>query len=110
MMQLKFEVGDNKEYKVESIKDSIIYVRELDGHLLGLYYLLFWKGYPEKKNIWEPVSAVQYLWKLIKNVYIEYSDNLIATFSLINVALPIVKLNIKPTKQSITTLPKPLKL
>ena len=40
--QLEFEVsGNNKEYEVEGICDSAVYVRESEaGHLLGLYYLV----------------------------------------------------------------------
>ena len=43
---LKFEPGDEKEYKVEGISDNTVYAKEVDGHLLGLYYLVVWKGYP----------------------------------------------------------------
>ena len=40
--QLKFEAGgNNKEYKVEGIRDSAVYVRESKvGYLPGLYYLV----------------------------------------------------------------------
>ena len=38
---LEFESGDDdKKYKVEAIQDSVVYVKEVDGHLLGLYYLV----------------------------------------------------------------------
>ena len=52
--QLEFEAGgNNKEYEVEGIHDSTIYVRELEsGHLPGLYYLVSWKGYLEDENTW----------------------------------------------------------
>lgn len=36
---LKFEIGDNKKYKVEVIQDSTVYTIKVDRHLLGLYYL-----------------------------------------------------------------------
>ena len=39
----KFELGDDKEYEVEAIKDSTVYAKETDGHLPGLYYLVAWK-------------------------------------------------------------------
>ena len=40
----KFEQSNNKEYKVEAIQDSAIYVRESEsGHLSGFYYLVSWK-------------------------------------------------------------------
>ena len=57
-MQLKCEAGNNKEYKVENIWDSVVYIRELAEQLLRFYYLVLWKGYPEEKNIWEPVLAI----------------------------------------------------
>lgn len=59
--QIDFDIGDNdnREYKVEVIRDSVVYTRELKSdHLSGLYYLIFWKSYPKEKNTWEPYSAV----------------------------------------------------
>ena len=60
-MQLKFEAGNNKKYKVESIQDSTVYAKKSVRQLLELYYLVLWKGYSEKKNTWEPTSAIQHL-------------------------------------------------
>ena len=41
------------EYKVEAIRDSVVYARESEAsHLSGLYYLLLWKRYLEEKNTW----------------------------------------------------------
>ena len=37
----EFDAGDNKEYKVEAIKDSAVYAKEAEGYLPGLYYLVF---------------------------------------------------------------------
>ena len=50
--QLEFETGgNNKEYKMEGICNSVVYAKELEaGHLLGLYYLVSWKGYLEDKS------------------------------------------------------------
>ena len=61
--QLEFEAGsDNKEYEVEGICDSAVYARQSEaGHLLGLYYLVSWKSYPEDESTWEPVLKVQHL-------------------------------------------------
>ena len=54
-----FKAGDNgKEYEVEAIWDSTIYVRESKSYLLGLYYLILWKSYSEKENTWEPASVI----------------------------------------------------
>ena len=46
----KFELGDDKEYEMEVIQDSAIYAKEADRYLLRLYFLVVWKGYPEKEN------------------------------------------------------------
>ena len=51
---MEFDAGDDEsgEYKVEAIWDSVVYVRKSkSGHLLGLYYLVSWKRYPEEENI-----------------------------------------------------------
>ena len=32
--------GDGEEYEVGAIRDSAVHARELEGHLLGLYYLV----------------------------------------------------------------------
>lgn len=37
----KIDEGDSKEYKVETIWDSDIYARKLEGNLSGLHYLVF---------------------------------------------------------------------
>ena len=53
----ELDVGDedSEEYKVEAIWDSAVYANKLEsGHLLGLYYLVAWKGYPEEENTWKP--------------------------------------------------------
>ena len=49
-MQLEFEAGNDKKYEVDGIWDSTVYVRESARQLLELYYLISWKGYPEKEN------------------------------------------------------------
>ena len=36
----EFGIGNNKEYKVEAIIDSVVYAKEAEGHLPGLYYLV----------------------------------------------------------------------
>ena len=43
--------NDSGKYEVEAIWDSAVYARESEsGHLLDLYYLVSWKGYPKKEN------------------------------------------------------------
>ena len=40
-MQLEFEAGNNKQYKIDGIWNSIVYIRESAiKQLLGLYYLV----------------------------------------------------------------------
>ena len=36
----EIDENDDKEYEVEAIQDSAIYAKEIDGYLLGLYYLV----------------------------------------------------------------------
>lgn len=43
--------NDNREYKVEAIWDSAIYIKKSKNHLLKLYYLILWKNYPKVENI-----------------------------------------------------------
>ena len=38
--QLDFKVGNDEEYEVEGIWDSVVYARESEGYLPGLYYLV----------------------------------------------------------------------
>ena len=47
----KFEADNNKKYEVDDILDSAIYIRESERQLPGLYHIVLWKSYSEKKNI-----------------------------------------------------------
>ena len=40
-LELEFNTSNNKEYKVEAIRDSTVYAKKAEKHLLGLYYLVF---------------------------------------------------------------------
>lgn len=46
----EFEPGNNKEYEIEIIQDIIVYAKEANRYLPGLYYLVTWKGYPNENN------------------------------------------------------------
>ena len=58
VIELEFEAGNSKEYKVEAIWDSTNYANKAEGHLPGLYYLVVWKEYLEKENTWQFSFAV----------------------------------------------------
>lgn len=48
---IELDAGDSKEYEFKVIWDSAVYAKKLvEGHLLGLYYLVSWKSYLEEKN------------------------------------------------------------
>ena len=38
--ELEFDAGNNKKYKVEAIRDNTIYVKKVEEHSPGLYYLV----------------------------------------------------------------------
>lgn len=87
---------------MKAIWDSIAYIQELkSNYLLRFYYLISWKKYLKKENIWEPFSLIQYLKKLIRSFYKNYSDKLIVIFEAIDTALLIVKPTIRPTVKPI---------
>ena len=99
---LEFESSNNKEYKVEAIQESAVYVREAEsGKLLGLYYLVLWKGYSKEKNTWKLTLAVQHLKRMINFFYKDHLDKTPATSAPVNTALliawPTVRLT-KPTE------------
>ena len=101
--QIKFDVGDNDsgKYKVEVIWDSAVYGRESEsGHLSGHYYLVSRKEYAEEENTSEPTLAVQYLRKLISSFHKNFPDKPTATSLVIDIALPMAKLIVKPTELS----------
>ena len=96
---LELDAGnkDSEEYKVEVIQDSAVYGNKLEsGHLLGFYYLVVWKSYPEEENTWEPLSTVHHLKKLISSFHKNYLTKPTATFPPINSALSIARPTVKP--------------
>ena len=97
--ELKFDIGDSKEYKVEAIWDSVVYTNKSErGHLLGLYYLVAWKSCLEEENTWEPALTVQHLRKLIGLFYKNHLDKPTATSLPSNCAPPIARSTVKPTR------------
>ena len=57
-LDFEFETGNIKEYKIDSIWDSAVYIKKLIRQLLGHYYLVLWKNYFEEENIWESILAI----------------------------------------------------
>ena len=92
----EFDAGDNKEYKVEAIIDSAIYAKEAERHLLGLYYLVSWKGYPEEESTWKPSFAVMHLRKMISTFHKDHPEKSTATSPLLDSTPPMAKPSIKP--------------
>ena len=95
--QLEFEgKGEGEEYEVEAIHNSAVYARESDnGHLPGLYYLVSWKGYSKEENTWEPVSAIQHLWRLVNTFHKEHPEKPTATSPSVDSAPPMAKPTVK---------------
>ena len=99
--KMEFDAGGNEsgDYEVEAIRDNAVYARESEsGHVLGLYYLVSWKGYSDEENIWEPASAVQHLRRLINSFYKDHPDKPIATFLAIDTAPPMARPIVNPTE------------
>ena len=93
----ELEARDEEEYKVEGIQDSAIYAKESEeGHLPKLYYLVSWKGYPEKKNTWEPVLAVQHLRKPLSVFHKDNPNKPMATSPPIDTSSPMTQLTVHP--------------
>ena len=86
----------SKKYEVEVIWDSMIYAKESEGYLQGLYYLVTWKSYPKEENTWEPVLAVQHLRRLIRLFHKDQCKKPIVIPSQIDDAPPMIRLTVKP--------------
>ena len=98
--ETELDAGDNSgEYKMEAIWDSAVHARESEsGYLPSLYYLVFWKSYPEEENTWEPALAVQHLGKLISLFHKDYSNKPTATSLAIDIVLPMVRPTVRLTE------------
>ena len=109
-MQLEFEAGDDKEYKINGIRDNAVYIKESTiGQLPGLYYLVLWKGYLEEKNIWKLVSAIQHLQRLVNTYHKDNSEKPIAISAPIDMAPLIARLFVLPRPTAKPTIDIPIK-
>ena len=80
---------------MKAIRDSVVYAKEADGYLPGLYYLVAWKGYPEEKNTWEPSSAIMHLRKMVSTFHKDHPEKPTATSAPLDSTPPMAK----PTTQ-----------
>ena len=48
--ETKLDAGNSGRYKLVTIYNSKIYVKESASYLLMFYYLVFWKCYLKEKN------------------------------------------------------------
>ena len=47
-LDFKLKTSNNKEYKADNIKNSVVYTKKsIISQLSGLYYLILWKSYFE---------------------------------------------------------------
>ena len=99
--ELDFEASNSKKYKAEAIWDNAVYTMKSEsGHPLELYYLVAWKSYTEEENIWEPVSAVQHLRKLISSFHKDHSKKPTVSSLPVDSALPMARPKVKPMAKS----------
>ena len=105
-MQLEFKAGDDKEYEVDGIWDSAVNAKESAGQLLGLYFLVSWKSYPEEENTWEPALAIQHLQKLVTAYYKDNPKKPTATSAPVDTVPPIARLSTPPRLTPTTDFPK----
>ena len=87
----EFKPGDNKKYEVEAIQDIAVYAKKADGYLLGLYYLVTWKGYPKEKNTSEPSSAVMHHRKMVNIFYKDHLEKPTAISAPLDSGPPMAK-------------------
>ncbi len=100
--ELEFVAGGNKEYEIKIIIDSTVCGQQANDidQMSGLYYLVLYKGYLEKKNTWEPSSTVIHLRKLISTFHKEYLEKLTAISPSLDFAPSIARpLVLKEPKQ-----------
>ena len=95
----EYKLEDDKEYKVEAIRDSTLYVKKTNRVLLELYYLVVWKEYLEEENTWKPSLAVMQLRKMISTFYKDHLKKLLVTLTPLDSTPPMAKPTIQlPTK------------
>ncbi len=90
--ELEFEARGDKEYEVETIIGSAVYRQQANNNQMpGLYYLVLWKSYLEKKNTWKLLSAIIQLRKLISTFHKEHPEKPTATSLPLDSTPPMAK-------------------
>ncbi len=98
---IELDEGDSKDYEVEAICDSKAYAKKSDnGQLLGLYYLVSWKSYPEEENTREPALTVLHFCKLINTFHRDHPEKPTATSPPIDSAPPMARPTVKPRAEA----------
>ncbi len=95
----EFETENNKEYKVEAIIKPVVYSKETNDQMPGLYYLILWKCYQDEKSIWEPLAIVKHLRKLISTYHKKYPEKPILTSLPLDPVPPMARPTV-PKEQS----------
>lgn len=95
---IELDTSNSNKYYVKANQNSVVYTKKSKSdHLPGLHYLVAWKNYLNKENIWEPDSTVQYLKKLISSFHKDYSNISTLTFEAIDTVPSIDRPTVKPT-------------
>lgn len=92
-MEPEPNAGEDKEYKVKTIKDSAVYTNAaMKNQLLELYYFISWISYSKDKNIKKPAAGIMHLWKIINTFHKNHPEEPTATSLLFDSASPMAKL------------------
>ena len=98
-------LATTRSMKLMGIWNIAVYAKESAGHILELYHLVLWKSYLEEKNTWEPVLAIQHLWKLVTAYHKGNLEKLIAISAPVNTAPPMAMPSAPPRPTPITDIP-----
>lgn len=67
--RLELKDGDDKEYEVKAIIDSVIYISQKSQrqalYLGSTIWYSVWKGYPVSDHKWDPSSRVKHLGRIL---------------------------------------------
>lgn len=84
----------------------MIYVKEFEDHLPGLYYLVYYKNYHKKENLYIYALTIRHLLRFICTFNKQQYNKLAANLFLINSAMPKTRLLLKSIKFFLSFLSK----